>query len=227
MTALVAGGTGLVGGLLLKQLAASGRYTRIVALTRAGRSAAAPQFPAGVETIAVDFENLPAQLAPFPVDDVFSCLGTTIAKAGSKDAFRRIDLGYPAALGQWAIAAGARQFLLVSSVAAEAGSPNFYLRVKAELEDRLASLGFASLHIFRPSFLLGERAESRLGERVGIAIASLFNWALAGPLRKYRGVDAADVARAMSQCAAAWQPGRHVYHFDEIRQLAVSSIRPA
>jgi uncharacterized protein YbjT (DUF2867 family) len=217
MTALVAGGTGLVGGCLLHELVKSKRYDRIVAVVR--QLPAVSVLPSAVEAVAVDFDNL-GRLSPFPVDDVFSCLGTTIGKAGSKEAFRRIDHGYPFAFGQWGRAVGARQLLLVSSVAADPASPNFYLRVKAELEEGLGTLGYASLHIFRPGMLFGDRKESRPAERIGIGVAKAVGWALIGSLRKYRGIEAARVARAMSRCAAEGIPGKHIYHFDEIVRLA-------
>ena len=99
-------------------------------------------------------------------------------------------------------------------------SPNFYLRVKGELEDALAALPFTALHVFQPSFLTGPRAERRVAEKVGIAIAEVVQVALVGGLRKYRPIAASSVAAAMAETARAGASGRHVYHYDEMVALA-------
>ena len=124
------------------------------------------------------------------------------------------------ALGHYGRRCGARQFLLVSSVGAGAGSWNFYLRVKAETERDLATLGYQALHIFRPSFLLGQRRAARLAESVGIAVARSLGWALAGPLAQYRGIEATTVASAMVRAAEAARPGTHIYRYREMIALA-------
>src|SRR5262249_44204202 len=141
----------------------------------------------------------------------------TIKTAGSQEAFRRVDYGYPEALAAWATRRGAVQFAVVSSVGADPSSGNFYLRVKGEMERDLTALGFPSLHIFRPSLLVGERAESRPGERIATAMSKVIGWALIGGLRKYRPIAAAGVAAAMVAACRQGTPGEHVYHYDEIR----------
>ncbi|MEZ5402439.1 MAG: oxidoreductase [Bryobacteraceae bacterium] len=213
-TALLAGATGLTGGCLLRELA--GRYSTTYVLAR--RTIGLPPRCALIE---VDFDRLPAVL---PGADVYCALGTTIRKAGSREAFRRVDYGYPLAIARAARAGGARQFLLVSSVGADPGSANFYLRVKGELEEALAGVGFDALHLFRPGVLLGDRGESRPGEAIGKVISIAVGALLAGPLRKYRAMPADRLARAMVQAGvrsearegAAGVGGRHVYHWGEI-----------
>jgi uncharacterized protein YbjT (DUF2867 family) len=210
-TALIAGATGLIGGHCLGLLLDGGRYERVVALTRRPIGRAHPRL---VELV-VDFEKLD-KVDPFPAGDVFCALGTTIGRAGSQAAFRRVDFDYPRIIAERSAAAGAKQFLLVSSVGADSKSRNFYLRVKGELENAVSALPFEAVHIFRPSFLMGERAERRWAERLGIGIARVAQYALAGGLRKYRPIAAARVAQAMVAAAREGAALRAVYHYDEM-----------
>ncbi|MBY0373445.1 MAG: NAD-dependent epimerase/dehydratase family protein, partial [Bryobacteraceae bacterium] len=180
-TALIAGATGLVGQALLTQLLHHERYDRVIALVR---RTALPSHPKLTEQIVADFRELPTVAAA----DVYCAIGTTIRKAGSREAFREVDFAIPVALGRMTKRNGARQFLAVSSIGADAKSGNFYLKVKGEVETELRGLGFESLHLFRPSFLMGERPESRPGERIGILMAQALGWAMIGPLAKYHAI---------------------------------------
>jgi uncharacterized protein YbjT (DUF2867 family) len=211
-TALIAGATGLVGGHCLRLLLASDACQRVIALARRPLGISHPRLDERV----IRFEDLET-MDPFPAaSEVYCALGTTIAAAGSQSEFRRVDFDYPRALAIRAAAAGARQFLLVSSVSADPGSPNFYLRVKGELEEAVSALRFDSVHIFRPSFLIGDRPRRRRAESLGAALFRAIQPALAGPLRKYRAIDAAVLASAMLAAARVARPGRHVYHYDQI-----------
>src|ERR1700730_9108132 len=158
-TALVVGATGLVGSQCLKTLLDRGSYQRVIAFTRRPLGQKHPRL---AETI-VDFDKL-EELEPFPMADVFCALGTTIAKAGSQADFLKVDFEYPRIIAERSAAAGATQFVLVSSVGADPQSSNFYLRVKAQLEKAVTARSFESVHIFRPSFLIGARAEFRVGD---------------------------------------------------------------
>jgi uncharacterized protein YbjT (DUF2867 family) len=203
-TALIIGSTGLTGSHLLEQLLASNYYGRVVALVRRPLEQQHPK----LASVVFDFEQPDAALVQ--CDDVFCCLGTTLKKAGSKEAQYRIDHNYPLLIGRLAKQQGATQYILVSSVGADAGSGNFYLRTKGELERDLEALGFDTFISLRPSFLLGERQETRLGERIGIAVAGLLSPLMVGGLRKYRGVEAAQVASTMIRLANADITGRKV-----------------
>ncbi|PYY06676.1 MAG: oxidoreductase [Acidobacteria bacterium] len=212
-SALIAGSTGLVGSDCLQFLLASPEYASVTALVRKGSGISHPKL---LEQL-VDFESL----GNFPgSDDVFCALGTTIKKAGSQPAFRRVDLEYPLLLAERSLTAGAKQFLLVSSVGANAKSGNFYLHTKGELEDALQRLPFVSLHIFRPSFLVGERKEKRTGEHLGMVLAEALKFTMVGALRKYRSIRAATVAQAMVKAAALGNTGVHIYEHDDILRLA-------
>lgn len=208
-TALIAGATGLVGSHVLSLLLESRHYSSVTAVTRKPTGHSHPKL---VEIIG-DSDHLP----DLPVvQDVFCALGTTIAVAGSKAAFRKIDHDYPLAIARQTASAGASQYLLVSSVGADKKSPNFYLHTKGELEEELAALPFRGLHVFRPSFLIGDRTEKRSGERVGIVMARVLKPFLLGSLRKYRAIPAAAVARAMVEAGVRAEYGRHEYSYGAI-----------
>ena len=172
---------------------------------------------AKLEEIQSDFGKLP----DLPVADIFSAFGTTIKRAGSQEAFRRVDHDYILQLAEWGLRNGAKQFLLVSSVDSDPKSRNFYLRVKGELEADLNALSYESVHIFRPSVLLGSRSESRPLERISQRALVALQWALAGKLRKYRGMPAGRLAAAMVLVAAQQKPGRFVYDYDEISRVVI------
>jgi len=220
VNAILAGATGFTGSHLARELA-SRRDARVIALVR--KTTQALERP--VEQVACDFTRLDT-LAPMPeADAVFCALGTTIAKAGSREAFRQVDYDAIMAVGRYGRRCGASRFLLVSSVGASPKSANFYLRVKGEAERDLATLGYRELHIFRPSLLLGERSENRLGETIGGPFVKAIGWALVGSLAKYRGIEAIAVARAMVQTAT--QPpasGVRIYHYREIAALVGGHI---
>jgi uncharacterized protein YbjT (DUF2867 family) len=194
--ALLAGATGLVGGHVLTRLLAHPAYSRVEVLVRRELPVRNPKLVQRV----VDFEHLEA-VSGIAADDVFCCLGTTIRKAGSQQAFRRVDHDYPLALAGLARAAGAQQFLMVSSLGADARASVFYSRVKGETERDIAATGLDRVVFMRPSILRGERQEVRAGERVGILVGRLIAPLFIGSLRKYRPIEADHVAAAMVYAA--------------------------
>jgi uncharacterized protein YbjT (DUF2867 family) len=216
-TAWLAGATGLVGGFALKQLVASERYARVVVLTRRTVHAEDPK----IDQRVVNFDQLAAMDLP-AADDVFCALGTTIKKAGSQEVFRHVDLDFPLVLAKKALVCNAKQFLLVSSVGANAKSKNFYLRTKGELEDAVSAMPFKAIHIFRPSVLVGPRKERRPGERAGIVFMKLVSPILAGGLRKYRSIEAEGVARTMVSAAELNGSGKKIYGYDHMIALIKS-----
>src|SRR5881409_191351 len=155
------GATGLVGRHCLDLLSADRAFTRIAVLARRKfAEATAPR----VEAHIVDFDHLAERPDLFRVDQVMCALGTTIrAVGGSREKFRAVDYNIPLTAAKLAIKEGARHYLLVSALSANADSRIFYSRVKGELEDALRTLGFRSVTIVRPSLLLGDRTEFRLG----------------------------------------------------------------
>ena len=211
--ALLAGGTGLVGGACLQALLRHPEYEQVHLLTR--RDVPGPAHPK-LSQCVVDF-SAPETLKLPAATDVFCALGTTIRKAGSQQAFRHVDFEVPLAIARLGLQNGARNFALCSSVGADPASRNFYLRTKGELEQALRALPFQGLRIFRPSMLVGERPEPRPGEFFGVAAGRILRFMMVGPLRRYRPVAAEEVGRAM---AAAEGTGVACYEYDAIRALA-------
>jgi uncharacterized protein YbjT (DUF2867 family) len=188
---LLLGATGLVGGECLKLLAVEPSFARVVVLTRRPmQTILAPH----VECHQVNFDDTASFASYLNVSAVICALGTTIKKAGSQVAFRKVDYDYPLTFATLALEAGAKHFLLVSSIGASANSRVFYSRVKGELEVAISALRYPAVSIFRPSLLLGSRNEFRLGESVGQA---LFNALSMFIPKSVRGVQARQVAVAI------------------------------
>lgn len=192
-TALVVGATGLVGNFCLEMLVASQLYQKIIVLSRKRLT---PQL-FGVENIVTDFSNLSELQPKLSVDHVFCALGTTMAKAGTQQQFRKVDFEYPLKIAEIAKAAGAKKFLLVSAIGADSQSKIFYSRVKGELEEAIEKLNYESLLIFQPSILLGKREDFRWGEMIGKQVAKALSFMFVGALKPYKGINAIDVAKAM------------------------------
>lgn len=212
--ALIAGATGLVGGELLRILLDRPEYDRVLSIGRRSLNLTHPK----LTQRTVDFDRLSEAADAFQVDDVYCCLGTTIKKAGSQAAQRRVDYEYPLAMARLAAAQGAGQYLLVSSMGADSHSRFFYNRVKGDVEAAVSAAGVPAVQIFRPSLLLGDRQEVRMGERIAVWLSPLY-----GPLfpAKYRPIQARDVAQAMVNSALTGAaPGVQIHENDRIAQLA-------
>ncbi|WP_341200873.1 oxidoreductase [Metaplanococcus flavidus] len=215
-SALIAGATGLTGSKLVEVLLDRPEYDRVTVLVRRPLELEHPK----LEQIQVDYYRLDDYKKYFQVDDVFCCLGTTIKKAGSQKAFRRVDYDYPVALAELAKSAGTKKFLVISAMGADSRSNIFYNRVKGQMEDSLKKMNFPALHIFRPSLLLGDRKEFRLGEKAASLIFPVFSPVLRGGMKKYKPIQAEQVAQAMCTAAQLGSEGVHVYPSDEIAELA-------
>jgi uncharacterized protein YbjT (DUF2867 family) len=206
-TALLAGATGLVGRALLHLLLESERYRLVHVLLR--RAAADISESNRLKPQVVDFADLPRPLPA--VDDVYIALGTTIKAAGSQGAFRQVDFDFVVATAQAARTAGARHLAVVSALGADTGSRVFYNRVKGEMEDALATLGYGSLNIAQPSLLLGDRASLGQPVRRGEVWASR----LLAPVMRLvpatvRPISATAVAAALLHANLAARPGIHI-----------------
>ena len=208
---MLVGATGLVGAECLRLLLADPGVERVVVLARRPLVDApvSPKLAAHL----VDFDRLDAQAGLLAADQLVCALGTTIGQAGSKARFRAVDYGIPFALGKLALERGLRHYLLVSALGANASSRVFYNKVKGELEEALSALPLRSLSIVRPSLLLGERREFRLGE----SIAKRFAFLTPG---RYAPIHARDVAAALVRLAAEDAPGRRVVESAELRAWA-------
>lgn len=199
MKAIVVGSTGLIGSELLKLLEKDQSFTKITALVRKKTNLVSTK----VLEVEVDFGSLPAALFE-KQEVVFCCLGTTIKKAGSKEAFRKVDYEYPLLTAKIAKEKGVEQFAIVTAMGSNPQSKIFYNNVKGDIENALKNINFDSLGIFRPSMLLGERSEVRTGERIGQAVMKLFSWAIP---KNYKAIQAKSVAIAMVNFAKRKQKG--------------------
>jgi|KBSSwiStaDraftv2_1062776.scaffolds.fasta_scaffold169232_2 uncharacterized protein YbjT (DUF2867 family) len=209
--AVVAGGTGLVGGALLQLLGENAGYRSVTSLVRRET----PAVP-GIIVQRVDFDRIEELDLP-AVNDAFCCLGTTRRDAGSDAAFRRVDLDYVVSFARRVKHAGALRFMLVSSLGASPSSPFLYPRTKGECEAAISAIGFTTVVIVRPSFLLGARAQKRAGEAVALRVGQRIRPLLVGPLRKYAPVDAFAVARTLVKAAATAPAGITIIESDGIR----------
>lgn len=214
--ALIAGASGLVGHYLLDMLTGAPEYDRVVAVVRRPLEFEHPKL---VEVVA-SFDALDQLPEPLRGDDAFCCLGTTMKRAGSREAFRAVDHGAVLAFAWAAQRGGARRFFTVSAVGADPASRIFYNRVKGETEAALQVLGFDTLAIFRPGLLRGPRREYRFGERLGAAALALAKPLLIGGWRRYRSIHAATVARAMARASfVARAEGVRTFENEEIAEL--------
>ncbi len=220
--ALVAGGSGLVGGQLLPLLLQAPQYARVHALSRRPLQFDHPRMANRV----VRFEaSLQAQLKGLQCQDAFCCLGTTIRDAGSQAAFRAIDHDLVLEFAQLALACGAERLVLVSALGANAASKNFYLRVKGEMEKAVEGLRFRALDILQPSLLLGARRDLRVLELSAQVAMRLVNPLLLGRWTRFRAIPAATVAAAMCGAACSGRRGTYRYTYEGIRSVAGSNSR--
>ena len=191
--AILAGASGLVGSALLDQLLQDADFESVIVVVRAPLTITNKK----LTTILVDFEKIEEQTKDLSATHAFCCLGTTIKKAGSKEVQYHIDHDYVVAFAKACKQIGVQTFSVVSSVGADALSKNFYLNTKGRTDDDLTRIGFEKLIIVRPSLLLGNRKEFRLGEKIATLFMKLLSPLLVGSLKKYKGIKAETVARAL------------------------------
>ncbi len=210
--ALISGATGLVGSFLLKELLEAEHYSKVTALVRKPMEMSHPR----LEQVVFDYDN--PDTSVIKANDVYCCLGTTIKKAGSKEAFRKVDYHYPLMLGQLAYENGCNQFAVVTAIGSSGKSSFFYNRVKGEVERDLKKIPFQSLCIFKPSFLLGPRKESRLGEDT----AKVFMKALGFLFPKnMKAIHASQVAKAMLYYLSQQTSGVHIVESGQMQDFPV------
>ncbi|WP_416147839.1 NAD(P)H-binding protein [Salipaludibacillus sp. HK11] len=215
--ALIAGATGLVGKHVVKELINSQHYDEIHILTR--RSSPFHKHPL-VQEHLVSFDELDEVDDVFQhVDDVFVTLGTTMKQAKTQEAFIKVDYTYPVKLAEKAVKHGVERFLIVTAMGASRNSRFFYNVVKGTLEERLINLEIPSLHIFRPSLLLGERYKVRTGEKSAELLSKPLSFLMRGRLEKYKPVKGSTVAAVMHEVAQQNSNGFHIYESDQMNYL--------
>lgn len=226
---LIAGATGLVGREAVLACLEDAGVTEVRALVRRPLTLdgvlgpLAQELPATqsdrracFRTMQTDFDRLDREPEVFRVDTVICALGTTIRQAGSKEAFRRVDLDAPLSIARLAHAQGARRLLLVSALGASSGSRVFYSRIKGELEDAVSAIGFEQLIIARPSLLQGDRSQVRPAEHLGLLLSQAFGWLIPS---SHRPVHVRQVARALLQAAHEGESGHRVLTNAQMRAM--------
>jgi uncharacterized protein YbjT (DUF2867 family) len=215
MTATLIGATGLIGGYLLEELLNDPSFDTVRILIRRPIDIS----DAKLEKKIVDFNDNDSLLIAIANSEVVFCsIGTTNWKVkGNKEAYRRIDYDIPVKAARFCKMTGCEKFLLVSSVGANVKARNFYLKLKGEVEEAIQTVGLNSVHIMRPSMLLGNRKEFRFGEKIGSPLMKAFSFLLSS---KYKPIHGKDVAKAMRTAAKKPEEGFFVHEYKEIKEMA-------
>ncbi|MDC0544442.1 NAD(P)H-binding protein [Candidatus Pelagibacter sp.] len=213
-TALLFGSSGLVGGHLLNQLINDNKYSKIKLFIRKDPEISDPK----VEVIKTNFNNLQNHKEDIKGDDCFFCIGTTKQNSPDKNEYRRVELDMPKEIAQIAKLNSVNSFVFVSSGYADPKSSGDYLKFKGEVEEELKKLNFPKLGIMRPSFLLGDRKEKRIGEKIGIFIFKLLSPLFLGPIKKMKPIHSATVAKAMIRTANE-NLEKNIFESNEIAEL--------
>lgn len=192
-TACIFGASGLTGSILLHKLLASDDFTKVFSFGRRKLDVEHPK----LEQHLADYDSIDEFSGQVKADVLFCCLGTTIKKAGSKEMFRKIDLHYPEKLVRFSEQNNIKQFIVISSIGANAMSANFYLQTKGMMEQALLDSSITNKTILRPSLIMGNRNEFRMGENIAVMLMKAMGWLLIGSLKKYRGIPANIIAEAM------------------------------
>lgn len=213
---LIVGGTGLIGDLLTKELVKRNNGVGLHLLFRRPYR----EDVGAAKTHVQLQENWPVTIKKIKPKIVISCLGTTIKKAGSQEAFAAVDRDLVASVAKAAKKAGARHFMSVSSTMADSSASSFYLKTKGEAEDALREQEFDRLDIIRPGLLRGDRTNDfRVGERFAIAASPVMDVLLHGKFRRFRSIHSENVATAMANLVGADQAGQFVHENDQVMDL--------
>ena len=216
-TALLFGATGLVGSHLLNLLISNNNYSKIKVFVRSSIELNDPK----IEIIQTDFNNLKNHREDIKGDDCFFCIGTTKKNSPDKNEYKRVELEVPKQVAQIAKSNLVNSFVFVSSGYADPKSSGDYLKFKGLVEDELKRLNFSKLGIMRPSFLLGNRQEKRVGEKIGIFVFKLLSPLFLGPLKKMKPIHSATVAKAMIRTANE-KLEKKVFESNEIAELVLN-----
>jgi len=213
-TALLFGASGLVGSHVLNQLISNNNYSKIKLFVRSSIDIIDPK----IEIIQTDFNNLENHREDIKGDDCFFCIGTTKRNSPDKNEYQRIELNIPKQVAQIAKSNNIKSYFFVSSGYANSKSSGDYLKYKGLVEEEILNLGFSKTGILRPSFILGNREEFRLGEKIGIIIFKLLNPLFVGPLRKMRSIHSETIAIAMIKLANE-NIDQKIFESDQISDL--------
>ena len=215
-TALIIGSTGLIGSQLLELLLESKEYVAVITFVKRDSGIQHPK----LKQCIIDFDTPETCKDLVIVDDFFCAIGITIKNAGSQAEFRKVDFEYPKAFATIALQNNVKQFLMVSSLGANANSGNFYLKTKGEIQDFLRNCTFESVSVLQPSLLLGKRKDFRVGEKIGAFFMKLFSFLLIRNLKKYKPIQSEAVAKAMFNLAQKKHKGFQIILSDKLQEIA-------
>ncbi|MDX1651908.1 MAG: NAD(P)H-binding protein [Brumimicrobium sp.] len=217
--ATLLGATGLIGSHILQTLTEDPAFDEVKVIVRRPLEMKHPK----VKVEVIDFNDEKQFAAAMAGSELIFCaIGTTQKKVkGDKDAYRKIDYDIPVNAAKFCLKGGCKQFLIVSSIGADSGKSNFYLKLKGEVEDTLTELaekedGIESLSIFRPSLLLGDRSETRIAESIGQFIAKGLSFLFPND---YKPIKGKHVAQAMVEAAKREHKGVEVYKYKDMKEL--------
>jgi uncharacterized protein YbjT (DUF2867 family) len=214
--AIIVGATGLIGSHLLNILLANDEYSHVVSLVRKESGVAHHK----LDEVVVNFDQLDKYEKKINGHALFCCLGSTQKKTPDLKIYYKIDHDYPLQLAQLALKNGVKQYHLISSMGANSGASNFYLKTKGEAEEDIIQTGINCLHIYRPAFLTGDRKEYRFAEKILTPFMAIINPLLIGGLKKYRSIPAQTVAMAMYNESLKNEEGVFIHPSDNIKQIA-------
>ncbi len=214
-TAIVLGSTGLIGGHVLELLLNDTAFDKVKVFVRTALTISHPK----LEQHMVDFNDSTSFEKLVTGDVIFCCLGTTIKTAGSQEAFKKVDYAYPLEFAKAGKQNGVKQYLIISSIGATIETSNFYLKTKGEIETAIKNLNFESFVILRPSMLLGNRKEIRVGEIIGKVVMQVLSFLFIGSLKKYKAIQASVVAKAMVEQSKISPQGVTVLLSDKIHAI--------
>jgi uncharacterized protein YbjT (DUF2867 family) len=214
-TALIIGSTGLIGSQLLHSLLDSQDYLKVITFVKRDTGIKHKKLTQHI----INFDAPDTYKNLIVGDDLFCTIGTTIKKAGSKEAFRKVDFEYPSQFATFALQNKVKQFLIISSLGADSKSGNFYLKTKGEIQEFLKNCNFQSVAVLQPSLLLGNRTEFRLGEKVGAFFMKTLSFLFLGNLKKYKPIESKTVAKALLKIAQTNNIGFKVYESDAIQEI--------
>ena len=214
-SALIFGSSGLIGNHLLNKILQSNKYTHIKLFVRS-----IPKIDnSKVETIQTDFNNLEKYKDSIVANDCFFCIGTTKKKTPDKNEYRRIEYNIPVEIAQIAKSNSVDSFIYISSLGANPNASGDYLKNKGQVEEELKKLNFIKLAILRPSILLGERKENRVGEKIGVFVMQMLSPLFLGNLKKIKPIKAEYVAKAMFAIAQN-DYQKNVFESDQIVEIS-------
>jgi uncharacterized protein YbjT (DUF2867 family) len=216
--ATIVGATGMIGNYLLEALLQDDYFSTVRILVRRPYQKSDPK----MEVKLVDFNDAESfKLALEGSDTIFCCIGTTQKNVkGDNDLYRKIDFDIPLKAAKFGKEVGCEKFLIVTAVGADNHSRTFYLKLKGELENAIGLAGIATVHVFQPSMLLGDRKEKRSGEKMLQGSMKLISGVFFGSLRKFKAIHGKTVAKAMLNAAKKNEKGFFIYTYDEMKRLA-------